>query len=281
MTIADKLLQINQVKQDIKTAIEAKGVPLTNVAFTEYANKILDISGEGVVDEYFYYDYAKLYYTTTNNSTLFENAWEHSLTVDPSEISVDSDYLSSRGKAQYPNGETEGVIIPQGVTNIGDYAFSGWQSNTQPLVIPNSVTSIGYSAFGQWQGNNQPLVIPNGVTSIGDYAFRYWNSNNQPLVIPDSVTSIGQYAFGNWPANNQPLVIPDSVTSIGRYAFLGWGLVPYVEMRAITPPTLVNANAFTNQNNAPIYVPDESVDDYKTATNWVNLASRIFSINDK
>jgi hypothetical protein len=95
------------------------------------------------------------------------------------------------------------------------------------------------------------------------------------------VTTIANYAFYGWSANNQPLVIPDSVTSIGREAFRYWSLVPYVEIRATTPPTLVNANAFGNQNNAPIYVPDASVTAYKTATNWVSLASRIFSINDK
>jgi hypothetical protein len=76
-------------------------------------------------------------------------------------------------------------------------------------------------------------------------------------------------------------VIPDSVTSIGTDAFYNWQLVPYVEIQAITPPTLASANAFGNQNNAPIYVPHASVTAYKTATNWVNLASRIFSINDK
>ena len=75
MSVADKLLQVNQVKQDIKVAIETKGIPMTNVAFTEYANKILDISGGGVeVDEYFYY--SKAYYTITNNAMLFPNAWQ-------------------------------------------------------------------------------------------------------------------------------------------------------------------------------------------------------------
>lgn len=47
MSVADKLLQVNQVKQDIKTAIENKGIPMTDVAFTEYANKILEIEGGG------------------------------------------------------------------------------------------------------------------------------------------------------------------------------------------------------------------------------------------
>ena len=123
MSVADKLLQVNQVKQDIKTAIETKGIPMTNVAFTEYANKILDISGGGgEVDEYFYY--SKAYYTITNNATIFENAWGHSLTV------------ITENRANYPNGETEGVIIPQGVASIGGYVFYNWQSNNQPLVIP-------------------------------------------------------------------------------------------------------------------------------------------------
>ena len=211
---------------------------------------------EVVEDEYF--NYAKYYYTTTNNSTLFTNAWEHSLTVDPEEISENSSILGQiRGIAQYPDGETEGVIIPQGVTTIGNYAFYNWTSNNQPLVIPNSVTSIGSSAFYNWTSNKHPLVIPNSVTDIGLGVFQDWEANNQPLVIPDSVTSIGSYAFRNWES------------------------VPYIEIQATTPPTLTNANAFNNQNNAPIYVPDESVNNYKTATNWVNLADRIFSINDK
>ena len=100
MSVADKLLQVNQVKQNIKTAIETKGIPMTDVAFTEYANKILDISGDGgEVDEYFYY--SKAYYTITNNSTIFSNAWEHSLTVDPLEISEDSPVFGpARGTAQ-------------------------------------------------------------------------------------------------------------------------------------------------------------------------------------
>ena len=132
-----------------------------------------------------------------------------------------------------------------------------------------------------WTSNNQPLVIPNSVTSIGSYAFGNWLANNQPLTIPYSVTHIGEDAFRQWSSNTHPLVISNSVTSIGKEAFRYWVLVPYVEIQAITPPTLTNSNAFDNQNNAPIYVPNESVTAYKTATNWVNLADRIFPISDK
>ena len=204
-----------------------------------------------------YYNYAQDYYAMTNKSALFADAWEHSLTVEPFEIERESSLETQYGTLRYPKGEIEGVIIPQGVTNVGRNAFYFWTSNNQPLVVPDSVTRIGNGAFYNWSSNNQPLVIPNSVTSIEDWAFYNWSANNQPLVIPDSVTSIGHSAFGNWSS------------------------VPYVEIKAITPPTLASYTAFYNKNNAPIYVPDESVDDYKTATNWVNLASRIFSINDK
>ena len=50
-------------------------------------------------------------------------------------------------------------------------------------------------------------------------------------------------------------------------------------MESETPPT-ITSYSFANTNNAPIYVPDASVTAYKTATNWVLLASRIFPISD-
>ena len=228
-----------------------------------------------------YEDYARMLYSKWGQNAKFPNAWEHSLTVDPLEISANSVSSNPRGKAQYPNGTTEGVIIPDGVTSIGNYAFTSWTTNNQPLVIPNSIASISDYAFSNWQSNNQPLVIPNSVTSIGVQAFFNWRANNQPLVIPDSVTSIGVQAFYNWSSNDQPLVIPNSVTSIGVQAFYNWNLVPYVEIKAVIPPSLSSYTAFANQNNAPIYVPDESVNAYKTATNWVDLASRIFPISEK
>ena len=302
LSIADKLQDLIDIKQDIKEAIENKDVDLTGVEFDGYAGKIDEIQtgGGGMT----YEDYTRTLYLAWGKSNQFSTAWEHSLTVDTLEISENSDYLNQKGTAQYPNGETEGVIIPQGVTSIGDSAFSAWESNNQPLVIPDSVTSIGNLAFIYWASNNQPLVIPNSVTSIGNTAFSAWESNNQPLVIPDSVTSIGDEVFSGWKANNQPLVIPDSVTSIGDNAFdnwlanthplvipdsvtsieynafKNWELVPYIEIQAITPPT-VHITAFTGQNDAPIYVPDESVDDYKTAEIWSYLADRIFPISDK
>jgi surface protein len=49
MTIADQLTSINNSKQAIKTAIEAKGVTVGTAAFDQYATKISEISGSSPV----------------------------------------------------------------------------------------------------------------------------------------------------------------------------------------------------------------------------------------
>lgn len=343
MSIADKLLQVNQVKQDIKAAIETKGIPMTNVAFTEYANKILEISGGGgggdfptiSYDEIEHFGWSYYVFSQSNVIEQIPQAWQDmkdSETVlldiplalaapnqDMGVMTVDL-YVGTDGQLQalYDACVNE-TITPNDVYYVNNVAifYAGDASGDVGFPIPlykfgafplddisfliGDLTplsmglglvlakfvnvSIPNDKIVIQQGfefeNESGIIIPNSVTNIGNAAFRDWTLNNQPLVIPNSVTSIGQQAFYAWSSNNQPLVIPNSVTSIDALAFWNWGLVPYIEMKGTTPPTLASANAFGNQNNAPIYVPDDSVDDYKTATNWVDLANRIFPISSK
>jgi predicted transposase YbfD/YdcC len=60
------------------------------------------------------------------------------------------------------------INIPNGVTFIGDYAFS--ESELTSIIIPNSVISIGNRAF-QNCSNLSSFTISSGVTFIGEYAF--------------------------------------------------------------------------------------------------------------
>ena len=116
---------------------------------------------------------------------------------------------------QYACGKTATTFtIPDSVTTIGDFAFSG--CNLTSIAIPDSVTSIGGYAF---EGCNSltTIVIPNSVTSIGGYAFEYCTKLTG-IVIPDSVTSIGRNAFYKC-SSLTSVTIGNSVTSIGEYAF--------------------------------------------------------------
>ena len=84
------------------------------------------------------------------------------------------------------------LVIPDGVTSISKYVFSGCSSLTS-ITIPNSVTSIGNDAFYDCSGLTS-ITIPNSVTSIGGGAF-YGCTGLANITIPDSVTSIGNYVF--------------------------------------------------------------------------------------
>ena len=109
------------------------------------------------------------------------------------------------------------TIIPNSVTSIRTYAFSGCSSLTS-VIIPNSVTSIGEHAFSDCT-SLASVTLPNSITSTGSLAFSGCSSLTS-VTIPGSVTSIGYGAFSDC-SSLTSVTIPGSVTSIGGSAFSG------------------------------------------------------------
>ena len=170
------------------------------------------------------------------------------------------------------NAMTE-AYIRDCVTSIGSNAFFKCSSLTS-VTIPSSVTSIGSNAFSHCSGLTS-VTIPDSVTNIGSMAFASCSSLTS-VTIPDSVTSISDFAF-EFCTSLTSVTIPNSVTSIGGYAFFKCSSLTSVTVNTLTPPVLY-INAFDSTNNCPIYVPAQSVDAYKSATNWSTYASRIHAI---
>ena len=164
------------------------------------------------------------------------------------------------------------TVIPNTVTSIGDSAYRGCTMTS--IVIPNTITSIGNSAF--YKCNSLTSVeIPNSVTEIGSSAFGECSSLTS-IVIPNSVTLISDFTFYSC-SSLTSVTIPNSVTEIGYQAFYSCTGLTSVTIQATTPPTLIS-EAFYNTNNCRIYVPAESVNAYKNAENWSELAKRIRAI---
>ena len=145
------------------------------------------------------------------------------------------------------------LVIPDSVTNIGDYAFSGCRSLTD-IVIPDSVTNIGDYAFWNCRSLTN-IVIPNSVTSIGDNAFEYCFSLSN-LIIPDGVTSIGDGAFVGCTSLSS-VVIPDSVSCIGNNAF--WGCESLTDIVIPNSVTSIGESAFYECSSLTEVVIPESV----------------------
>ena len=96
---------------------------------------------------------------------------------------------------KYPDGKPEeSFIIPNSVTDIGNYAFRGC-SNLINITISDNVTSIGNNAFYCCSGLTN-IIIPNNITSIGDDVFSGCDHLTS-ITIPDSIKRIGYMAFYN------------------------------------------------------------------------------------
>ena len=169
----------------------------------------------------------------------------------------------------YKDGK--GVItFDKDVNEIGEWAFG--YTLLKSIIIPESVTQIEDKAFCGCE-NLTNITIPQSVTQIGDSAFA-WCENLTSVTIPQSVTKIGDYAFRGC-ENLTSVTIPQSVTQIGDYAFGGCYNLTTIYCKAITPPTL-DGDIFKFSNNvSKIYVPKESVRDYKNDNNWSKYASSI------
>jgi hypothetical protein len=100
--------------------------------------------------------------------------------------------LAALGSYKWPIKE---IIIEDGITSIGDYAFS-------------------YSSYAPSNSYIEKISIPDSVTSIGKYAFSQCSSLTD-ISIPNSVTSIGYGAFYDCP-NLTKINVPNSVTSTNR-----------------------------------------------------------------
>ncbi|MGN1125962.1 MAG: leucine-rich repeat protein [Ruminococcus sp.] len=109
----------------------------------------------------------------------------------------------------------EKVVIENGVTKIGNYAFDLCVKLLN-VNIPSSVTSIGAGAFFYCDSLSN-IVIPDGVVSIGVSAFENCESLKS-IIIPNSVTELGSSAFSDC-KKLSGVTIGDSVTEIRRDLF--------------------------------------------------------------
>ena len=146
-----------------------------------------------------------------------------------------SDFLIENGVLKEYNGLGRDVVVPEGVTSIGNLAFKGC-SSLKSITIPDGVTSIGDWAF--WYCSSlTSITLPDGVTSIGDWAFSNCRSL-MSITLPEGVMSIGERAFFDckgladqsgvvivkgilfdYFGLGGDVVVPEGVTGIGDRAF--------------------------------------------------------------
>ena len=120
-------------------------------------------------------------------------------------------------------GMISAVYIQEGVTSVGDYAFSG-MSNLVTVDLPSTVTRVGDHAF---RGDNKltSTLDLSQVAEIGESAF--YGCSQLPLGELDlsNLSSLGEQAFrGCSKLTGVTLPIGSAFNAIPSYAFAGTGL---------------------------------------------------------
>lgn len=114
-------------------------------------------------------------------------------------------------------GSSPVVHIPQGITEIGAFAFSNNQK-IRSLVIPNTVTRIGTSAF-QGCGSLRSVDLPSNMTHVESRAFADCVALPN-ITLPEGLQILGLYAFINCRAL-QEITIPGGIREVNPSTFQG------------------------------------------------------------
>lgn len=181
--------------------------------------------------------------------------------------------------------------IPSSVVFIGSHAFTGC-SSLASVKIPNNITVIEESTFYGCTSLTS-VSIPNSVIAIGRWAF--WGCTSlKSLEIPNSVKCIGGRAFYEC-SGLERITIGSGVIDIGVSSYYSDSegkehILSYngegntfakcknlIEVKCLAenvPST--NSNTFDESfiNYATLYVPESSINNYKSITPW----SRFFTI---
>lgn len=170
-------------------------------------------------------------------------------------------------------GTATHVVIPEGVTAIGNSAFYDRRDRIVSVTIPDSVIHMNEYAFSGCSKLEQ-VKIGNGVTEIGTYAFRGCTSLEE-IVIPDNVKTIGDNAFYEC-SNLAHVELGNGVTTIGEDAFRECGSL--TEIVIPEQVTKIGRQSFYRSNGALIGIKGllgGAAEDYIKNT-WMNGDTEIF-----
>ena len=188
-------------------------------------------------------------------------------------------YLSIQNYSTNVMSRIRNVKLPDNLTKIGSSVF---RSKTIPFTnLPNTINYLGDHVFYL----NTELTLdklPDELTEIGNSCF-YGCTKLAIRELPSKLTFFGMSCFEN--TNISYLDVKSEVLiAVGNASFRGCSKLRTLIFRKTTPPTLNGEQAFYNTPIANgtgfIYVPDESVDAYKSASLWSTFASQIKGISE-
>jgi len=165
------------------------------------------------------------------------------------------------------------LTIGSGCKTIGSSAFT-LNASLKTVTMGDKVLRLGNSAF-KGCGSLESIRLSESLDTVEDNCFQ--DTALKEITFPDSVYELGSGLFYmNY--SLKKIVIGTGVEKIGgNYGIYG---CTSFTCKATTPPTLNGTLTFGEGVDYKIFVPSESVEDYKNASQWSNYADHIYPISE-
>lgn len=266
-TIAEKLTYLNETKNAIKNAIVNKGVSVNDSdTFRSYADKISSIEAGG----------------GTGGDAELEASFISSIddSLGANVTKLPSGLTSIGARAFYQKSNLALTELPSGVTSIGTNAFY-YCTKLALTELPNGITSIGAEAF---RGCTKLAItkLPDEVTTLGNSSFEACSSI-QTMEVPSGVTTIPNRLFNSC-SKMTYLHFKGNITSTGTYCFQTCTKLTTFVLSGVTKAFALGSMSLSNTPMASgtgfIYVPDNLVESFKTASGWSTYANQIKGLSE-
>ena len=173
--------------------------------------------------------------TTVPNNTFYGNGI--SSIILPEGVTKIGDYAFYGGYKKYSN--IASVKLPSTLTNIGNYAFS--RSKIVSIDLP-ALETLGYSIFEESE-LLESVTLVEGMTKIGEKMF-FGCSKLAQITIPSTITTWGGSTVGAFEKTGiTSVTLPEGLTSVGAYAFRG---LKITEINLPSTITKLDNGAFAN-----------------------------------
>jgi len=190
--------------------------------------------------------------------------------------------LESIGISCFHGCGLESISLPSKVQIVSNSAFEGC-SHLSTVSFSNPLTVIENNAFKDCYN----LIDINLPTSLKTLPFGvFWGcSRLQTITVPEKLTTIENSAF--WGCSSlKTIVLPSGIVSIGGEAFYRCSKLAEITVLATVPPILNPSALYIYMDwdakyHSPdsIFVPEESIEDYKQAEGWKQFSDRIKTIH--
>lgn len=248
--ISENLKTLAETKQNIKLAIEAKGQDLTNVPFTQYAEKIEAIQTGGGENKL---------------AKLVSGAYIEITASDLGNIQYIGDY------GFYQKNITN-IELPNSLTIIGNSGFSTCKQ-LKSITIPDNVTTIGTQAFYNCTALEY-IKLSEKLTKLSNSMFA--SCALKEIEIPASVTSLGSYTFSDC-KKLEKVVFKGQAPNFSSGFLSTCTSLKLLDLRnCTTMPTLQNTSAFGHASGCVVAVPDSLYDTAQTMNVWKDITDIVW-----